>query len=88
MKLDPMIQPKTRSEFEKRFFILAEKLRQEKYHMSTPGGLDKVRSLPNGRLDFLSVNEMARLQANSLSHFDSSAIRKLIDEQEKNDNSK
>lgn len=33
---------------------------------STIEGLMKVRRLPNGRIDFLSVNEMARLQANMM----------------------
>lgn len=27
-------------------------------------GLQKVRELPNGRIDFLSVDELTRLQAN------------------------
>ena len=31
-------------------------------------GLKNMRKLPNGRIDFLSVNEMARLMANQIYH--------------------
>lgn len=72
---DPMEPPDTRAEFERRFFLLGEQLRNGK--LSFPGGsmsvlgLREVRMLPNGRIDFLSVNEFARLQANMIAHMQS-----------------
>jgi hypothetical protein len=37
--------------------------------MSTES-LYRIRPLPNGRIDFLSVDELARLQANMTAQFD------------------
>ena len=33
-------------------------------------GLTKVRKLPNGRIDLNTVDEVVRVTANSISHFD------------------
>ena len=33
-------------------------------------GLTKVRKLPNGRIDLNTVDEMVRVTANSIGHFD------------------
>ncbi|WP_349774610.1 hypothetical protein [Vibrio parahaemolyticus] len=46
-------------------------IKQGKLHVnaSVPmEGVLKVRYLPNGRIDFLSVNEQARLHANTMYH--------------------
>jgi len=74
MKMKEMKQPMTRCEFERRFNILGERIRSGK--MMFPRGargmvssLTDVRYLPNGRIDFLSVNESARLEANSTVNF-------------------
>lgn len=63
-----METPKTRAEFELRFHHLREALRSGKLHIPPSMGesLLRLRLLPNGRLDFLSVDEMARLQANMM----------------------
>jgi len=68
-----MDTPKTRAEFELRFHHLREALKNGK--LSIPPGMGnsllKLRLLPNGRLDFLSVDEMARLHANMMLQFSS-----------------
>lgn len=70
-RMQLMERPLTRSEFEHRFHRLRELMRQGKYGQVQGVGdsiLD-VRYLPNGRLDFLSVDESARLQANTMLQF-------------------
>ncbi|EOY4669476.1 AVAST type 1 anti-phage system protein Avs1c [Vibrio vulnificus] len=63
--------PETRSEFELRFHYLHNIMKQGKFHVNaniSMEGILKVRKLPNGRIDFLSVNEQARLNANMMYH--------------------
>ncbi|MCF8999785.1 MULTISPECIES: AVAST type 1 anti-phage system protein Avs1c [Acinetobacter] len=60
--------PNTRSEFEHRFHFLFNMINEGKLSGVSIDGLCKVRFLPNGRFDFLSVNESARLQANMMLH--------------------
>ncbi|EGQ9820092.1 AVAST type 1 anti-phage system protein Avs1c [Vibrio alginolyticus] len=63
--------PETRSEFELRFHYLHNIIKQGKFHVNANISMDgilKVRKLPNGRIDFLSVNEQARLNANMMYH--------------------
>ncbi len=70
-RLQTMNTPQTRSEFEQRFHYCRELMRQGKY-MQVEGvgeSIYDVRYLPNGRLDFLSVDESARLLANSMRQF-------------------
>ena len=70
-RMQLMDRPQTRSEFEHRFHRFRELVRQGKYRQVQGVGesiLD-VRYLPNGRLDFLSVDESARLQANTMLQF-------------------
>lgn len=66
-----MKQPMTRAEFEHRFHLLKEQIQRGKMHFAigTTRGIEKIRFLPNGRIDFLSVNESARLQANMMTQF-------------------
>lgn len=70
-KMQTMDTPKTRAEFELRFHHLREALKNGR--LSIPpemgGSLLSLRLLPNRRLDFLSVDEMARLQANMILQF-------------------
>lgn len=69
-KIDPMDTPKTREEFELRFHYLIHGVKSGKTHLGPSSeSLMLLRKLPNGRLDFLSVNETARLNANSMYHF-------------------
>lgn len=69
-----MRSPQTRAEFERRLHLLHERLRQGKMYFSSNvvrgiDGLQRVRMLPNGRIDFLSVDESTRLQANMMDQF-------------------
>lgn len=69
--LKTMDTPKTREEFELRFHLLREAFRSDKMRIPPSMGesLLRLRHLPNGRLDFLSVDETARLQANMMLQF-------------------
>lgn len=72
--IKPMSPPQTRAEFERRLHLLREQLRQGKMFFSPNvvrglDGLQRVRMLPNGRIDFLSVDESTRLQANMMVQF-------------------
>ncbi|WP_200932173.1 AVAST type 1 anti-phage system protein Avs1c [Pseudorhodoferax sp. Leaf265] len=66
-----MDTPQNRAEFEHRFHRVFELVQQKKYHQfpGTKESLLDVRLLPNGRLDFLSVDESARLIANTMLQF-------------------
>ena len=88
MKMTAMNTPYNRREFERNFHITAELMKEGKMHFSdkvtgTTDGLLKVRYLPNGRIDFLSVNEMARLHVNMTANFSSDMLFKEFEE--KND---
>lgn len=82
--MEIMQTPTTRADFERRFHLLLESMRRGTYHVShgMTGGIEKVRFLPNGRIDFLSVNESARLQANSIAQFQGEAIKAMVDNQD------
>lgn len=74
----------TRAEFELRFHHLREAFRSDRMRGIPPNmaeSLLRLRLLPNGRLDFLSVDETARLQANMMLQF-SSLKNKLEDGEE------
>lgn len=64
--------PSTRAEFEERMNYSFEQMKQGKMHFSRQvGGLESllaVRYLPNGRIDLLSIDESARLHANTIFH--------------------
>ncbi|WP_194758342.1 AVAST type 1 anti-phage system protein Avs1c [Priestia megaterium] len=88
MNMTPMNTPSNRREFERNFHITAEIMREGKMHFSaqvngTIDGLSRVRYLPNGRIDFLSVNEMARLHANMTANIPVEMISQKF-EKEKN----
>ena len=63
-----MHTPSTRAEFEERMNYAREQLINGKMHFSeglrVPDSLLNVRYLPNRRIDLLSIDEMARLNAN------------------------
>lgn len=68
-KIEMMDIPNTRTEFEYRFHLLKDMMEKDKFKVNqgiSIEGLLKVRYLPNGRIDFLSVNEQARLTANMM----------------------
>jgi len=69
-----MNTPRTRAEFERNFQLLHRQIADGKFHVAqglsrSLEGLARVRFLPNGRIDFLSVDESARLQANMMNQF-------------------
>lgn len=77
-----MNTPRTRAEFERNFHLLHQKLKDGKMHFSSQVShaidcLMKVRFLPNGRVDFLSVDESARLQANMMDQFDEESLEQI-----------
>ena len=73
-KFTHMTPPQTRAEFEGRFHHMAQIMKDGKMHISSHiadsigESMLAVRLLPNGRIDFLSVDETARLQANTMFH--------------------
>ena len=69
-----MTTPKTRAEFERNLNLLQARLINNKISFAkgiSTEGLLKVRFLPNGRIDFLSVDESTRLQANTMANLGS-----------------
>lgn len=75
LPVDPMTPPATRAEFERNLFLLRERYRQSRIHLLPTiktRGLQRVRILPNGRIDLLSVDESVRLQANMMAHMEGS----------------
>ena len=76
MKIENMKSvPKNREEFERNFNILEESSRQGTFHIAdhlsrSIQGLTNVRFLPNGRIDFTTVDETARSMANMISNME------------------
>lgn len=71
MNVTDMETPRNRREFEYRFHLLEESMIKETLHFCNNthhivDSLMRVRYLPNKRIDFLSVDEKARLQANMM----------------------
>lgn len=70
MKFESMRSiPKNREEFERNINILKESMIQGNFHIANHlsrsiQGITNVRLLPNGRIDFTTVDENARLMAN------------------------
>lgn len=86
MNFEAYDTPDTRSEFELRFHYLHNIIKQGKFHVNADismEGILKVRKLPNGRIDFLSVNEQARLNANMMYHMRNFKLPDNIDLGEK-----
>lgn len=66
-----MNTPRTRAEFERAFYLLQRHIADGKFHVPIDYRLDsiaRVRFLPNGRIDFLSIDESARLNANTIAN--------------------
>jgi hypothetical protein len=86
MKNIRMNTPQARAEFERNFNLLHRQIKDGKMHFA-PGllrsvaGLTRIRTLPNGRIDFLSVDEMARLQANMMNQFNESLLEQFQEDQ-------
>jgi len=61
-----MQTPVTREEFEERINLVRELLLTGKAQPQGMEGMLNVRLLPNGRIDMLSIDELARLNANMM----------------------
>ena len=78
-KMESMETPVTRAEFEMRIFMVREQIQAGKMHVGPLiDDLTKVRCLPNGRIDMLSVNEAARLNANMTYRFSLMDLGQLV----------
>lgn len=83
-----MYTPSTRAEFEERMNYAREQLISGKMHFSKglrgPDSLLSVRYLPNRRVDLLSIDEMARLHANTVYQMRNMDLdERLLDEKER-----
>lgn len=77
-----MQTPETRAEFEERMNFLVEQLKSGQMRFA-PGlrivdSLTSVRYLPNRRIDLLSIDESARLQANMAFQMRDTSIREKL----------
>jgi len=75
--METMQTPMTRAEFEHNLHLLREQIYRGRYHGATPG-VEKVRFLPNGRIDLLSINELARLEANMMMQFQNRDFKEML----------
>ncbi len=69
MNIKPFTPPQSRALFERNLNLLRELYMQGRIHIPTDfsvEGLLRLRRLPNGRIDLLSVDEGTRLQANMM----------------------
>jgi hypothetical protein len=68
-----MNTPDTREEFERRMNIMHYSVMNGKLlfceGLTTIEGISDLHAMPNGRVDLLTVNEAARLQANMMVQF-------------------
>jgi hypothetical protein len=67
--------------FERNIFNLVENLKQGTLILPrgfSPDELLKIRRAPNGRLDLLSVGEVARSMANTIAEIDSSELKSSV----------
>lgn len=81
-----MQTPTTRAEFEYRFHLLKDKMENGKFHVHRGISLEslrKIRFLPNGRIDFLSVDEQARVMVNTMAQMQNIKFQELLEESDK-----
>lgn len=84
--MNRMNTPRTRAEFERNFHLLHRQIEDGKFHVAqglrrSIEGIIRVRFLPNGRIDFLSVDEAARLEANMMAQMSEESFRELEEHQ-------
>lgn len=81
--MERMETPTTRAEFEYRFHLLKDRMENGKFHVHrgvSLEGLRKIRYLPNGRIEFLSVDEQARVTVNTMAQIQSFKFPEGIEE--------
>lgn len=80
--MNSMKTPRTRAEFERNFHLLHRLIKDGRFRVAPElhiiDSLTRVRYLPNGRIDFLSVDESARLQANMTAQFDEETFKESL----------
>lgn len=80
--MNSMKTPRTRAEFERNFHLMHQLIKDGRFHVGSElhiiDSLTRVRYLPNGRIDFLSVDESARLQANMTAQFDQETFKEHL----------
>lgn len=79
-----MNTPRTRAEFERNFHLLIRQIEDGKFCFPQGPSMDslaRIRFLPNGRIDFLSVDELARLQANMMNQFNDESFQEQLKNQ-------
>lgn len=71
MNIGSMKTPDTREEFETNFHFVLEQVNRGKFNVlrGVETGLEQIRFLPNGRIDLLSIDERARVTANTMATF-------------------
>jgi len=82
--MNSMNTPRNREEFERNFALLYRQMAEGRFQFPIDYPMDsmlRVRYLPNGRIDFLSVDEMARLNANTTGHFTEEFFEELKERQ-------
>lgn len=62
-----METPESREDFERNLHLLEEKMNDDRF---ATDGILRVRHLPNGRVDMLSIDESTRLMANMCAMMD------------------
>jgi hypothetical protein len=80
-----MNTPRTRAEFERNFHLLHRKMAEDKVCFServthTLDSIARLRYLPNGRIDFLSVDESARCLVNTMNQFSEESFQEQLKE--------
>lgn len=79
----------TREDFERNMNIVIEQMKQGKLHfpMGYSGdGLLRVRKAPNGRIDFLTVDEGARSMANTMAFSMDSMFEEILNRSSEDEN--
>lgn len=80
-----LITPKNRKEFEKHIDILAESMIQKMFHVPPdPRIIESIlnaKLLPNNRTNFLTIDELTRLLANSITSFQSRVIENEMNDE-------
>jgi len=79
----------TREDFERNMNILSETMRQGKLFFPqgfSGDSLLRVKKAPNGRIDFLTVDESARLNANMMAWMNNDIFKEKNTDVEPNEN--
>lgn len=87
MNIESMDTPRTRAEFERNLHLLQRQFVDNKFFLPRDAtelidGIARVRYLPNGRIDFLSIDAHARLQAKMANQMSNESSGEQLNEQQ------